>query len=456
MPLPLGQKDLPPPPPFKKLLGPSFIILGLGLGSGEIILWPYLTSNHGLGVIWAILIGITMQFFINMEVERYALIYGESVFVGFARWLKFLPVWFIVSTFIGFGWPGIGLTGATLLSEVSQLTPTLIAIVTFVGIGVLLSIGKTIYKTVETLQKGLILIGTPAILILTLLLAKPPDFAALAAGLVGQGDGYNFLPMGISIATFLSALVYSGAGGNLNLTQGNYIRDKGYGMGLYADKIKNLFSVDQSLKLTGNTFPLTSQNISKFKSWWKLINLEHALVFWLLGAITMISLAFLAYITTFHLAGNTEGLKFVINEASFIAAKTAPIVGTLFLIITGLMLTATQLTVLDSTSRIISENILLTRGHSAANLPKMYYLTLWIQIAIGLLIVLIGGSQPRQLITLSAVINAFTMFVYILLLVRMNTSKIPDALRPNPIRVIILCISSLLFAALFTLSITQL
>ena len=132
--LPLPIAPLPPAPPFRKLIGPSFILLGLGLGSGEVILWPYLTSNYGLGLVWGILIGVTIQFFINMEVERYALINGESVFVGFARWLRFLPLWFIFSTFAGFGWPGIGLASATLLSNIISTTNIqLTAIFLFIG-----------------------------------------------------------------------------------------------------------------------------------------------------------------------------------------------------------------------------------------------------------------------------------------------------------------------------------
>ena len=35
--------------PLRKLIGPSFILLGLGLGSGEVILWPFLASNYGMG-----------------------------------------------------------------------------------------------------------------------------------------------------------------------------------------------------------------------------------------------------------------------------------------------------------------------------------------------------------------------------------------------------------------------
>jgi len=88
-------KDLPKALSLKKLIGPSFIILGLGLGSGEVVLWPYLTSKFGMGIIWGAILGLTFQFFMNMEIERYALVRGESVFVGFARKVGWLPLWFL-------------------------------------------------------------------------------------------------------------------------------------------------------------------------------------------------------------------------------------------------------------------------------------------------------------------------------------------------------------------------
>jgi len=457
MKLPLEKNDLPHPPAFKKLLGPSFIVLGLGLGSGEIILWPYLTSNYGLGMVWAIAIGVIMQFFINMEVERYALIYGESMFVGFARWLRWLPLWFAFSTLIGFGWPGIGLAGATLISHTMPgISPQTIGVISFISIGVLLSVGKTLYKTVESLQKTLILIGTPAILLLTLYLASANDYAELAKGLVGIGNNFSFLPKNLALATFLSALVYSGAGGNLNLAQGNYIRDKGYGMGVYADKIKNLFNIDASVKITGTTFDISKENMNRFHKWWRLINLEHFIIFVVLGIITMIALSFLAYVTVFHQQNNAEGISFVINQSIVVGQKTLPVVATGFLIVLGLMLTATQLTVLDSTSRIISENLLLLKGAAAKHLPKMYYLTLWGQILLGIGIFLFAFSQPRQLITISAVINAATMCIYILLLVIHHNRHLKPELRPSKIRGLILIASSLLFGSLFFLTIKQL
>ena len=213
-------KKLPKSLPIKKLIGPSFIILGLGFGSGELILWPYLTSNYGMGIIWAAVVGIGLQFFMNMEIERYALARGESVFVGFARKLKLLPIWFVFSTFVPWIWPGIAASSAKLLGTifgVEQTTYLTIAIL--VTTGTILSLGPVLYKTVEFIQKHMTLIAAPTVLLLALLIAEKVHWEALANGLIGNGDGYKFLPTGIPVASFLAALAYAGAGGNLNLSQ---------------------------------------------------------------------------------------------------------------------------------------------------------------------------------------------------------------------------------------------
>ena len=413
------------------------------MGSGEIILWPYLTSNYGLGLVWAIVIGVTMQFFINMEVGRYALIHGESIFVGFARWLRFLPFWFILSTFLGFGWPGIGLAGATLLGHAFSISSVKIAsIVIFLAIGLILSLGRVAYTTVETLQKYLILAGTPFIFLLTLYLSRGTDWAALGRGLIGQGAGLSFLPAGISLATFLGALAYSGAGGNLNLAQSFYIRDKGYGMGAFAEKIKSVFTdphaATAAIRLSGSTFPVTPENLSRFRRWWKLTNLEHLLVFWFLGLVTMLMLALLSFVTAYGHPGNPSGINFVLTEAANIGANTLPFIAPLFLVVIGLMLAATQLTVLDSTSRIITENLLLTQSRSQGRISRTYYIVLWSQIAFGLAVILAGFTQPRDLIILSAVINAFSMLVYTGLILGLNNTRLPRPLRPSLARNIIL------------------
>ena len=153
-------KVMPPAPRLVKILGPSFILLGLGLGSGEIILWPYLTSNFGMGIIWGAVLGITLQFFINMEIERYSLVKGESIFVGFARKFRNLPYWFILSTFFAWIWPGIISASAKFLGAVLGIGDTrYIAIFLIILIGVILTLGPILYKTVEKIAIFLIAFG---------------------------------------------------------------------------------------------------------------------------------------------------------------------------------------------------------------------------------------------------------------------------------------------------------
>ena len=71
-------RDLPEPVPFRKVVGASVIILATAIGSGEFVLWPYITSQVGLVFMWAAIVGFLIQFFINMEVERYTLATGRS------------------------------------------------------------------------------------------------------------------------------------------------------------------------------------------------------------------------------------------------------------------------------------------------------------------------------------------------------------------------------------------
>jgi hypothetical protein len=268
--------------------------------------------------------------------------------------------------------------------------------------------------------------------------------------LIGQGNGYLFLPTGISLGAFLGALDYSGAGGNLNLAQSFYIRDKGYGMGRFADKITNIRST-QNISLTGTTFPLTSKNLKNFQKWWKVINQEHFIVFWLLGLLTMLALGLLAYTTTSQHSNNQEGLNFLFNQASTISQKTYSFIGSAFLGLTGLMLLSTQLGILDSTSRIISENTHLLKK-KPGNLSKTYFLALWLQIVFGIAVFSLGFNQPQKLIILGAILNAFAMFIYTGILLYLNNFRLPKPLRPHPARNLIL-ISSFMFLGYFCLQV---
>ena len=443
-------KEFPEPLPLSKLLGPSFIILALGLGSGEIILWPSLVSKFGLGIAWGAFLGLTFQFFMNMEIERYALIKGESVFVGLAKLFRWAPYWFILSTFVAWAIPGIIASSAKVFAHIFGITNIfglqsfkIIGIGFLILIGLILSSGTTVYGLVERITKFILLIGSPFILILAVILTKPEGWLALGKGIVGIGDGFIFLPAGIVIGQFLGAFAYAGAGGNLNLTQSIYVKEKGYGMGAYSQRISGLFKAkkDEKIKLSGEDFELNEINISRFNVWWKRVNQEHLIVFWGIGLITILFLMLLSYNAAYQKGDLGKDIEFVLNEGKVIGQTIFPFVGIMFLSAVVIMLFQTQLGVLDSTSRIMAENlavIKLKKAEETINLSRLYYLFLWSQIAVGILIFLLFETNPLQLVIIAAVLNAVAMFVHVGMVNWMNYKVLPKELQPGALRRLIM------------------
>jgi len=425
-------KQFPIAPPLRRLIGPSFILIGLGLGSGEIVLWPYLSANFGLGIIWAAVLGITFQYFMNTEIERYALVKGESVFVGFNRMWRGLPYWFMASSFVGFGWPGMAAASAVLIGRVFGVEQNthFIAIGILVLTGLIFTIGPVLYKIAEAFQKWIIMISVPFITLLTIWLARSADWAALGHGLLGQGTGYSFVPEDIALAVFLSAFAYAGAGGNLNLAQSLYIKDKGYGMGAYAERITSVVTGKKRAQVTAGSqvrFLDTPENRKRFGVWWRRMCAEHAIVFWLTGAFTMVMLAFLAFITVHGAGGTAQGINFILLEADAIGLLTAPAVAIAFLLVGGVMLLSTQIGVFESCSRIIAENIAIRKeAHGRQySMSKLFYVILWLFITFGAIVLLAGFNEPRALLVLGAVINAFTMLVHLILTYFLNRRELP-------------------------------
>jgi len=163
----------------------------------------------------------------------------------------------------------------------------------------------------------------------------------------------------------------------------------------------------------------------------------------------MIFLMLLSYATTHGLAGNAEGINFVINEGIVIGQMILPFVGVLFLVVVSIMLFQTQLGVMDSTSRIMAENLAIKKLHGKKegkiNLSKIYYYFVWAQIAFGIILFLFNIYEPKTLIILGAVINAFAMFVHLGLVFWLNHKSLPKVFRASLWRKIIIGIIFIFF-----------
>src|ERR671916_1098983 len=149
---PVEERELPPAPPLRRIIGPSVILVGIGIASGEYVLYPYIASQVGLVFLWAALVGLLTQFFINMEVERYTLATGETAVTGFQRLWKPLGLVMVACAIVPNMWPAWATSGATALLFVfggSEDSARWVAIPALLLIGVLLSASPVVYRTIE-------------------------------------------------------------------------------------------------------------------------------------------------------------------------------------------------------------------------------------------------------------------------------------------------------------------
>src|SRR3990167_10318163 len=104
-------------PHWSKALGVGVVVMGLAIGTGELILWPHLVTKHGLSLLWLALLGISAQYFINQEVGRHVLATGEGFFTTSARVIKWSAAFWLISAVLLYVWPGWASAIGTTLKE---------------------------------------------------------------------------------------------------------------------------------------------------------------------------------------------------------------------------------------------------------------------------------------------------------------------------------------------------
>ena len=129
------------------------IAAGIGLASGESILWPYITSQVGLVFLWAAVVGVVTQFFINMEIERYTLATGETALTGFSRYWRHWGLFFAVLTFLANAWPGWVTSSATMVTFIfGGGSVKLLAVHGLAAIAIALTMAPVVYTMVERIE----------------------------------------------------------------------------------------------------------------------------------------------------------------------------------------------------------------------------------------------------------------------------------------------------------------
>jgi hypothetical protein len=445
---PMPYRDMPEPLPLSKVLGPSVILAGLGVGSGEYIIWPFMTATVGTGFLWAAMLSVTVQYFLNMEIERYTLATGETAISGFVRFWKPWGVLFCLFTILPNMWPGWATSGVTILTFlIGGGDVPLITIGILVGSGIALTTSPFVYQTLERAQffkVGLTLVFLAVAIVAAI---SPSAWADLPQAITSFGrlPDSNVIP----ISLILSGLVFAGAGGVNNLAQSNWIRDKGFGMGVYIPRIVSpITGEDTAAPATGSMMRQDAENLRRFRGWWVVSNKEQLVSFWFICVFSITVFSTLAYSTVFgqNISSGQANLAFIKAEGEALKRIVAPWFGTFFWVFGALSMILVALGTVDYISRIVADvlkTVYLQQSQRWTE-SRIYFLVAWGTIAAGSVILLSGVNQPLLLLVIAACLNGMVMFVYSILLIQLNRRGLPPALRVGGFR-----LGMLIFATLF-------
>jgi hypothetical protein len=380
-----------------------------------------------------------------MEIERYTLATGETAIAGFARSWKPWGILFCVFAVVPNIWPGWGTAGATTFTYLVGGNATVIAMIVLLAIGVSLTTSPVVYKALESAEFFKV-----GLTIVFLAVAIVAGIGASAWGHLGDNaSNLGTLPTGdVAVATLLAGLVFAGAGGANNLVQSNWIREKGFGMGAYIPRIESpLTGEPEPAPATGSMVRQDEENIRRFKGWFRVANKEQLVSFWAICLGSIIVFSVLAYSTVFgqDLSSDAD-FDFIKGEGEVLKDVVGPWFGTFFWIFGTLSLVLVALGVVDYVSRLCADVLktLHLRDNERWSESKIYTTIVWTMCLLGIAVLASGFDQPLVLLVLSACLNGIVMFIYSILLIKLNRTGLPEGVKVRGFR-----LGALGFAVLF-------
>jgi len=445
-------RDLPEPQPLRKYVGASVILLATALGSGELIIWPYITARAGVGLLWLAFVGFSMQYFINMEVERYTLATGETAVTGFSRMWKWWSVIFILGSVLPNtipGWASSAATMFTYLFRLSEGTVPIITTIFLLSIALAVTLSPVIYNTLERVQMVLLVIIV-AFMFLAIIIAT--DLSSWTGIITKAPQGAANLPRylaEIGTVSIFGAVVFAGAGGCNNLVQSNYIRDKGLGMGILIPRIVSPITGEEEARPSlGYKFPVNEENMRRWRNWWKVANQEQFITFYILGLFVLIGLSVLIN-SALGIAPDAEAeITFLREEARVLADQLGTWFEYFFYFAGFAILLSTNIGVVDWVSRLTADSLkvnFLARSQFWSE-SKLYITVVWI-MCIGGSLIIWSGIEPLILLLLSATGGGFMMFLYSGLLILLNRRTLPDPIKLRSWRLAGLSVAFLIYTA---------
>jgi hypothetical protein len=444
-------RDLPDPQPLRRYLGASVILLATALGSGELLIWPYITTQAGVGLLWLAFVGFSAQYFLNMEIERYTLATGETAVTGFTRMWKWWGLVFVLLAILPNTFPGWATSAATMFTYfigISESYYQIVATIALLAIALAVTLSPVIYNTLEKVE-GVLVTIILVFMVLAIIIAT--DASSWTGIITKAPAGAANLPRYISeigVTAIFGAVVFAGAGGCNNLVQSNYIRDKGMGMGEHIPRIVSpITGEEEAAPSIGYMFRTDEENMRRWRGWWKVANQEQFLTFYILGLLTLIGLSVLVNSTLGLSSTATDDISFVQKEGEVLGQQIGSWFSLFFYGAGFAVLLSTNIGVVDYVSRLTADSLKVSflRDSSFWSESKIYITVVWLMCIVGAAIIW-TGIEPLALLVIAATGGGFAMFFYSALLIRLNTRYLPEQIKLRGWRIVFMVLAFLLYA----------
>jgi hypothetical protein len=460
---PMPIRKLPEAPQAAHIIGPAMILVALGVGLGETFLWPRLVIVFGPNIRWMFLVGVALQTVVMLEMARYAMATGESIFFGAARiWQPIMWLFFVTAIAV-YIWPGHISTGADALEELTGIPWQLSASLGLVIIGLMFTVVKVVYNIVEAVLAflvGVLVIGSA---IVAAIVGNLSDLGQTLEGLV-RFD-YGIPHAAVTAAWFpiiVGSIAFAGPSGMQQMWYTLWLRDKGAGMGVHMPRVHGLLHAgeEETIPDTGSMFDTDDPDeMRKWSNWRKWVRYDAILLFF--GITMLVTIIFT--VLAMHAADvNPDAKKQLLageRDAALTAMRsafdqTASILGTLFFIFIAIVGWKASVGLFDAFARGQSDmTYYFVPGAKRFKMAYLYGAFLWGVILFGVLIINFGPVDgPTGILNVLAFMSTFIMGAYCLTLAAVNRRCLPKKIRPNPIITVLLVLGGIAYLGLLLYS----
>jgi hypothetical protein len=435
-------RKLPEAPPTVHLIGPTVFLVALGVGMGESYMWPRLVLLFGPEIRWLFLIGVTLQAIVLLEMARYAMATGESIFTGAARVFKPIMWFFFTIAILIYIWPGHLSAGASAFEAVTGVPWQVAAIIGMLLVGTVFTLAKFIYNLLESVLS--ILIGTLVLgtAVIASLVGSWSDLASTITGMFAFG----YLPEeALTAAWFpvvVGAIAFAGPSGMQQMWYTLHLRDKGAGMGAHIPKLRGLRHSGDEEIMPSRGFMFDTDDadeMRKWKGWRRWVTFDALLLFWGITMLVTISFTVIAQVAArqspdvVNLLRDGEREAALAAMSSSIASVGVPALGSVFMGFIALIGLNATLGLFDSFSRGQSDMTYhFVPGAKRFRMAHLYAGFLWGVILFGIVILLWGPADgPAAILDVLAFLSAFAMGAYCVVLLLVNNRLLPKPIRPK-------------------------